>query len=98
MVPLTQRLSDLSFEQVQRWVVSLLVLAVSSFPLGAMAATAIVLDQDGRHGKALLLVVIMAALGCVATGVVRRIHERSPLTPWLLLGLAPAVTTFLFVL
>ena len=29
---------DLSLEQVQRWVVSFLILAVASFPLGALTA------------------------------------------------------------
>jgi hypothetical protein len=97
MVDMSRRLTDLSIEQVQRWVVSLLVLAVASFPLGALAATAIVLDQDGRQDKAVLIVIMMAALGCVAVGIVRKIHERSPLSAWLIVGLAPAVTTALFV-
>ena len=98
MVPLSRRLTDLSIEQVQRWVMSLLVLAVASFPKGALAATSIVLHPDGRQDKAVLIVIMMAALGCVAVGIVRKIHERSPLSAWLIVGIAPAVTTAFFVL
>jgi hypothetical protein len=97
-VSLPHYLSELSPEQVQRWVVSLLVLAISSFPLGALAATSILLDSDGRTGAALALIAVMAVLGAAVIGAMRLVHERSPMTPWMLAGLAPAVMTALFVL
>lgn len=81
---------ELSIEQVQRWVISFLILAVSSFPLGAMTAATSMLVDDNRRSDAVLLLVVMAVLGVLALGAIRLVHRRSPLSPWLIFGVLPA--------
>jgi 4-amino-4-deoxy-L-arabinose transferase-like glycosyltransferase len=89
---------ELSIEQVQRWVVSFLILAVASFPLGALTAVIHRIVDDGRRPDGMLLLVVMAALGVLALGAIRLVHKRPPLSPWLLCGVLPAVVAALLVL
>ncbi|MFC5675809.1 hypothetical protein [Aeromicrobium endophyticum] len=89
---------ELSIEQVQRWVVSFLILAVASFPLGALAAVSHTIVDEDRRSDAILLMVVMAALGVLALAAIRLVHRRPPVSPWLACGLLPAVVTALVVL
>ncbi len=89
---------ELSIEQVQRWVVSFLVIAVSSFPLGALTAAVHMLVGDGRRDDAMLLLVVMAALGVIALAAIRLVHRTSPMSAWLVLGLVPAALVATLVL
>lgn len=82
---------ELTTEQVQRWVVSFLILAVSSFPLGALVAVIRSIVDDGRRGDGILLLVVMAVIGVVALGAIRLVHRRPAFAPWILLGAVPAV-------
>jgi len=89
---------ELSIEQVQRWVVTFLIMAVASFPLGALTAVSHAIAADDRRADAMLLLGVMVALGVLALGVIRMVHRRPPLSPWLLCGALPAVVAALFVL
>lgn len=89
---------DLSIEQVQRWVVSFLIMAVASFPLGALTAVGRTIAHEGRRGDAVLLLVVMAVLGTLALGAIRMVHRRPPLSAWLACGLLPAMAATLVVL
>ncbi|MET1036833.1 MAG: hypothetical protein ABW075_01080 [Aeromicrobium sp.] len=89
---------ELSIEQVQRWVVSFLVLAVAAFPLGALTAVIDTVVADGRRADGVLLLCVMAALGVLALGVLRVVHQRPPVSPWLLCGAVPALVVALIVL
>jgi uncharacterized membrane protein YoaK (UPF0700 family) len=89
---------ELSIEQVQRWVVSFLILAVASFPLGALAAVSRTIADEGRRSDAVLLTAVMAVLGVLALAAVRLVHRRRPVSAWLVLGLLPAVATAVVVL
>jgi MFS family permease len=82
---------ELSIEQVQRWVMSFLILAVASFPLGALTAVAHSVAGDGRQADAVLLLVVMAALGVLALVAIRLVHGLPPGSAWVLLGVLPAV-------
>ena len=82
---------ELTTEQVQRWVVSFLILAVSSFPLGALVAVIRSIVDDGRRGDGILLLVVMAVIGVVALGAIRLVHRRPAFAPLILLGAVPAV-------
>ncbi|MFI5427012.1 hypothetical protein [Aeromicrobium sp. UC242_57] len=82
---------ELSIEQVQRWVISFLILAVSSFPLGAMTAAIAMLVDDDRRSDAILLLVVMAVIGVLALGAIRLVHRRPPLSPWIAFGSLPAI-------
>lgn len=87
----------MSTQKVQQWIVSLLVLAVSCFPLGALTA-AVAMLADERHDAALVLVGVMAALGTAAVSAGRLVHRLSPVSPWTLLGLLPAAVAALLYL
>lgn len=89
---------ELSIEQVQRWVVSFLVMAVASFPLGALTAVTASIVDDGRRDDGILLLVVTAAIGVLALGAVRLVHGRTPLSPWSALGAVPAVVAAVLLL
>ncbi|MCW2830052.1 MAG: hypothetical protein JWP31_744 [Aeromicrobium sp.] len=82
---------ELSIEQVQRWVVSLLIIAVASFPLGAITAVTQSIVDDGRRGDGILLLAVMAVLGVLALAAIRMVHQKRPASPWIALGVVPAL-------
>lgn len=88
---------ELTTEQVQRWVLSFLVIAVSLFPTGALIG-AIATMVDERRDAAIVLLGAMAVIGTACVVVIRLIHRRSPLTWFLVLGVLPAGVTALVVL
>ena len=89
---------QLSIEQVQRWVISFLVIAVSLFPLGALVAVGHSIDDNGRAGDATILLFVMAVIGILALIVIRLVHRRPPLSPWVLCGALPAIAAAFVVL
>ncbi|WP_332662625.1 hypothetical protein [Aeromicrobium sp.] len=82
---------ELTIEQVQRWVATFLILAVSAFPLGALVAVIRSIVDDGRRSDGIMLLVVMAVIGIVALGAIRLVHRRPAFAPWILLGVLPAV-------
>ena len=89
---------ELTIEQVQRWVVSFLILAVSAFPLGALVAVIRSIVDDGRRSDGVILLVVMGVIGVVALGAIRLVHRRPAFAPWILLGVVPAVIAGIFIL
>ena len=89
---------QLSIEQVQQWVVTFLITAVSLFPLGALVAVGRTIDGNGRTADATILLVVMAAIGMLALTVIRLVHRVPPLSPWVLCGALPAIGAAFFVL
>jgi hypothetical protein len=84
------RRDPMSLSQVQKWVMS--VLAVTTIGhLSAGLVVAAYFLADGRDGARVGLLLIAAFFGMVAVAVGFLIHRRSPVTPWLLAGLLPAV-------
>lgn len=92
------RRRELSIERVQRWVITFLILAVSSFPLGALVAVIHRIAEEDRRSDASILLVVMALLGILALGAIRLVHRRSPATPWIALGALPAVIAGILIL
>lgn len=88
----------MSIEQVQRWVISFLILAVSAFPLGALVAVIDSIVDDGRRDDGVILLVVMAGLGVLALVAIRLVHRRPIVSPWVLAGLLPAAVTAALVL
>lgn len=80
---------EMSTEQVQRWVVTVLIFAVTAFPLGALTAAVVTMAED-RRSSAVVLVVMMAVIGMLSLGACRLVHRRSPVSVVLLLGVIPA--------
>ena len=75
-------------ERVQRWVASALVLTVCTLFATGMAVLSGTVDRAGARPG---LLVISCLVGLMAMTGVRLINQKSVLTPWLLLGLVPAV-------
>jgi len=75
-------------ERVQRWVMSALLLTVSTLFATGMAILSGIVDRAGARPG---LLVISGVVGLMAMAGVRAINLKSLLTPWLLLGLLPAV-------
>lgn len=68
-----------------------LIIAVSTFPLGALVAVSRTIDGYGRGGDAVILLFVMAAIGVLALMVICLVHRRPPATPWVLCGVLPAI-------
>lgn len=79
-----------SLTNVQQWVMSALaVTTILHLAFGLMIATLFI--GDDQRVAQIGLNVIAAAFGVIAVASGFLIHKRSPLTPWLLLGLLPGV-------
>ena len=89
--------SDTALTNVQRWVMSVLaVTTIGHFAAGLVFAAVLMHSRpvSARIGIDLIAGVV-GVLG-VAAGFL--IHEKSALTPWLLLGLIPAVVGLYLIL
>ncbi len=75
-------------ERVQRWVASALVLTVATLFATGMAILSGTVDRAGARPG---LLIISGVVGLMAMAGVRAINVKRILTPWLLLGLLPAV-------
>ena len=75
-------------ERVQRWVASALVLTVATLFATGMAILSGTVDRAGARPG---LLAISCVVGLMAMAGVRVINGKGVLTPWLVLGLLPAV-------
>jgi hypothetical protein len=88
---------SMSMGSVQRWVMSALaVTTIGHFAAGLVFAA--VLMDDHAMSARIGLVVIAAVVGVLGVAAGFLIHQKSPLTPWLVLGLAPAAVGLYFLL
>jgi hypothetical protein len=79
----------MSMTSVQRWVMSVLaVTTIGHFSAGLVLAA--VFLEDARTGAQIGLDVIAGVVGVLGVAAGFLIHQRKPLSPWLLLGLLPA--------
>jgi hypothetical protein len=82
------RPDSMSLAGVQRWVMSTLaVTTILHLAAGLVVAAMYVDTLDAQVG----LLVIAAAFGAISVAVGLMIHQRRPLSPWLVLGVLPAV-------
>ena len=87
----------MSLSTVQKWVMSTLaVTTVLHLQVGLVVAAAFV--DDTRAGATEGLLVIAGVMGVLGLAAGFLIHGRSPLTPWVLLGVIPAVVGAVLVL
>lgn len=82
--------SSESLTHVQRWVMSVLA-ATTILHLSAGLVVAAVFMDESRQGARVGLNIIAAIIGMLAVATARLIHAKSPITPWLLLGLVPGL-------
>ncbi len=81
----------MSTEQVQRWVVTVLVVVIGGHLAEALVIFGLIAPTD--HPASLIgLLIIAGVVGLLAAGGVRAVHRRRILSLWLLLGLVPAGT------
>lgn len=87
----------MSLTTVQRWVLSVLaVTTIGHLAVGLVFGAAY---ADGsRAGAELGLLVIAGVVGVLGVAVGFLIHERSPVTPWLVTGLVPGLVGALVLL
>lgn len=78
----------MSLGRVQRWVLSTLAATtILHMSFGLVVAAVFSERRDAQVG----LLVVGAAFGVVAMATALVIHQRRPLSPWMLLGLLPSV-------
>ena len=92
--PPRQRADAISLSRVQRWVISTLAVSTIFHLAAGLVLAAMYVDTlDAQIG----LLAISGAFGVIAMAVGVLIHQKSPLTPWLALGLVPPAIGVLLV-
>lgn len=79
-----------SLTRVQRWVMSALAVTTIFHLQVGLVVAALYLD-DPRPGAEVGLCLIAGAFGVISVALAFLIHGRRPITPWLLVGLVPAL-------
>ncbi len=80
---------DKDLTRVKRWVMSALAVTTIFHLVMGLIFAALFLD-DPRPGAQVGLCLIAGAFGVIAIAVALLIHGKSPLSPWLLVGLIPS--------
>ncbi|WP_372727605.1 hypothetical protein [Nocardioides sp.] len=87
----------MSMTSVQRWVMSVLAVTTVGHFAGGLVVAAVFIDP-ARQGARIGLTVIAGVVGVLGIAAAFLIHQRNPLTPWLVAGLLPAVVGFVLIL
>ena len=82
----------MKIETVQRWVAPVILIHVGTVPAVSLAVYSIG-GADIDHGRGVGLWIMSGVIGLLTVAGVRLIFQRSPLSPWLLLGLLPTAIT-----
>jgi hypothetical protein len=80
-----------SLTHVQQWVLSALAVTTILHMSGGLILAAMFLPEERGVGAQIGLNVIAAAFGVMAVAVGFAVHRRSPLSPWLLVGIVPGI-------
>lgn len=83
-------------EKVQQWIVSALICAVASFPIGALIVTSFYTHRDGDPSAAIVLCIMAGVIGTLAVGAGRLVHRMNPISPFVLIGALPGLTAAVF--
>lgn len=81
---------------VQRWVASVILIHIGSVPAVTLAVYSIGIAEHDR-GRGIGLWLMSGVIGLVTIAGVRLIHQRTPLSPWLLIGLLPTTATAFYI-
>ena len=82
--------NDHQLTKVQRKVMSALAVTTIVHLCAGLVIAALFIDEEDTVAR-VGLCVIAGAFGVMAVGIARAIHRRPPLSPWLVLGVLPAV-------
>jgi hypothetical protein len=80
----------MSLGQVQKWVLSTLAVITIEHLAAGLVVAALFMDES-RVGSRIGLLVIAGLFGVIALAAARAIHQKHPLSPWLLLGFLPTL-------
>lgn len=80
-----------SLTRVQQWVLSALAVTTILHMSGGLVLAAMFLPEERGVGAQIGLNIVAAAFGVMAVAVGLAIHKRSPLSPWLLVGVLPGI-------
>ena len=84
----------MNIETVQRWVFAVILIHIGGSPTAALAAYAPHMEQV-KHSTGVGLWIMSGVVGLATTAGVLLIHQRSLLSPWLILGIIPmAISAF----
>jgi len=86
----------MKIETVQRWVASVILIHVGSVPAVTLAVYSIGVAETDR-GRGVGLWIMSGVIGLLTVAGVRLIFQRSPLSPWLILGALPTAITGFFI-
>lgn len=84
-------------QRVQTWVMSVLVVTTIVHLSAGLAISAQYVDEDALSAG-IGLSVLAGAFGVIAVAAGLAIHRKSPLSPWLLLGVLPGLVSVYLVL
>jgi hypothetical protein len=80
--------SDHSLSNVQKWVMSVLVVTTMVHLVGGLVVAAAYVDQRGGQIGLLVISAVFGMLGVVGA---RAIHSKSLASPWIVLGIVPTL-------
>lgn len=86
----------MDIETVQRWVAAVVLIHVGGSPALALAAFAPHMENT-EHSSGIGLWVMSGAVGLATTVGVLLIHQRSLLSPWLIIGVLPMIVSAFYV-
>ncbi|GAB3920988.1 hypothetical protein GCM10029976_007380 [Kribbella albertanoniae] len=86
----------MNIETVQRWVASAILFHVGSVPAVTLAVYSIGIAADD-FGRGVGLWIMSGVIGLLTVAGILAIFRRTPLSPWLLLGLAPTAVTGFYI-
>jgi hypothetical protein len=86
----------MKIETVQRWVAAVILIHVGGSPAVALAAYSPHLEST-KHSSGVGLWVMSGVIGLATTAGVLLIHQRSLLSPWLILGALPMIISAFYV-
>ena len=87
----------MKIETVQRWVASVILIHVGSVPAVSLAVYSIGVAEDER-GRGIGLWLMSGVIGLLTIAGVRLIFQRTPVSPWLLVGILPTAVTGFYIL
>ncbi|MER7245604.1 hypothetical protein [Kribbella sp. NPDC000426] len=86
----------MKIETVQKWVASVILIHVGSVPAVSLAVYSIGVAESDR-GRGIGLWIMSGVIGILTVTGVRLIFQRSPISPWLILGLLPTAVTGFYI-
>jgi hypothetical protein len=86
----------MKIETVQKWVASVILFHVGSVPTVSLAVYSIGFAETER-GRGIGLWLMSGVIGLLTVAGMRLIHRRTPISPWLILGILPTAVTGFYI-